>query len=241
MMKFHSCWHYIFTDYPYMALKGMGFNIEPISDNMNNGFKCNTVFFQKNSFLQELQFRELLDEVDFMNFQRQKKDRRESVHDLLRPGVYFQHDTLNEEFVLDGLEVYIGKADAIASASGADAKLPSAPVNEKLKIVGLLWNLSENDLEYFCRRANLKVENNKIKISDDFNIFLGDKNSNLYSDFEARKDFPFWSVIIQTPSLSQFDESKFSDEMQQIQWLNQKAILIKNHITHWDMILTESK
>jgi hypothetical protein len=251
MLRFNSCWHYIFTDYPYLALKDRGFAIDPISDEMINGYKCDSLLFKDGNFVQELQFRELLDEEEFLHFQKQKG----LGHDLLRPGVCFEHDSLNEEFALAGLDVCFKTADA-------NKKIGSAK-NENQKVVGLFWNLSANDTEYFCRRANLKVEDNcscravsgtpysenpsadfhnkKIKVTDDFSIYLADKSSVLAADFEARKDFPFWGVIIQTPNLKLFDESKYSDEVQPIEWHKQKAILLKHHIPHWDIILTELK
>jgi hypothetical protein len=239
MMRFNYCWHYIFTDYPFIALKDKGFDIEPISDDMVSGFKCNSVLFSKDGFIQELQYRELLDEEEFLSQQRQKQNVGGSVHDFLRPGVCFQHDSLNEEFFLNGLEIRIGKT------MGAKNQNEPLPRNDRMRLTGLLWNLSDNDLEYFCRRANLKVVDNKIRVSDDFHIFLAEKNSELYTEFEARKDFPFWGVVIEADSLGHFGENPSgdlqdnnSDEIQPIRWMNQSAILIKHHITHWDIILT---
>jgi hypothetical protein len=227
-MRFHYCWHYIFTDYPYLSLKDKGFEIELISDEMINGFKCNSVLFTKNNFIQELQFRELLDEEEFLNQQKIKGTNRGSIHNFLRPGVCFQHESLSEEFLLDGLEVSVGNSSAIPRKNRVSK-------NERSKVVGLLWNLSENDLEYFCRRLNLKVEDKKIKVSEDFFIFLADKNTELYQNFDSRKDFPFWAVVIQSENINIEDES--SNEVQSILWMNQDAKLIKHHITHWDIIL----
>lgn len=249
MMRFHSCWHYIFTDYPYLALKDKGFAIQPISDEIINGFKINSVLFQKDNSVQTLQFRELLDEEEFLNFQKRKQARFGSIHNLLRPGVSFLHDSLTEDFILEGLEVFIGTAQSMAALSGVVLEPEKIDnfVNKNLKVVGLFWNLSDNDLDYFCRRTKLKVEDKRIRISEDFNIFLADKNTELYTNFEARKDFPFWGVVVQfenkeqLDSLDQFVEAEYSDEVQVIQWMDQKAILIRHHITHWDMILTTAK
>jgi hypothetical protein len=232
-MNFYSCWHYIFTDYPYLSLKEKGFEVEPISEEIINGLKCNSLLFQKDCFLQELQFRELLDEEEFLNMQKLRKSPNAimaSAHDLLRPGVCFYHDSLNEDFILDGLEVSL--------CNLKKNKNTIVPKNKNLKVLGLLWCLSEDEADFFCQKTNLKCLENKIKISQGFDIFLADKKSDIYNDFDARKDFSFWAVVVQADDLTSFKRIQDLSDVQTISWENKPAFLIKNHITQWDIIVT---
>jgi hypothetical protein len=239
MLHFLSCWHYIFTDYPYVVFGEKGFEIEPISDEVVGGIKTNSIFFTDKNILQSLQFRELLDEEDFVKDQKQKMDRRGSLHDLLRPGLSFRSDQGEDHFLLSGLDVTIANKNPQTLLSGDFELL--AQRNSACRISGLFLDLSGNDLDYFCKRLNLQVVEDKIRVNPNFYIFLPKAEAGLAQDFEARKDFPFWAIIIEKKNCElEKDVLTYSDATL-IEWQNQQSLLLKQHITHWDVIVTKVK
>lgn len=240
MLNFLSCWHYIFTDYPYLNFAEKGFQIQPISEQLHCGYKRNSIYFADQGILQSLQFREVLDEEEFMREQKQKMDRRGTLHDLLRPGLCILSEKEEDHISLSGLDVILTTdKNMILQNSEVTANLQNQ--NSDFRIGGLFLNLSGNDLDYFCKRLSLKVNDHKIILNPQFSFYLPDAEASLAQDFEARKDFSLWAVIIEKKHIELEQEIATLQDASLISWQKKKAILLKQHITHWDVILTAAR
>lgn len=228
-MKLIQCWHYIFMDFPYVALKEKGFETDiPINPCMQFGFLPRSVWLQD---FKEIQYREILDEEDFIKSQAAQNNRRNSIHDLLKPGVIFEKDGSADQIELNGLFVNV-----IAKSTDVDNNIKKSKKSD-FKILSLYWNLNLNDISYFKDRFQLKLENNRIRMTDGIEIQLAQPTDSHFKIFEARKDFSFWAIVIETYNDFIKRQLKEHSYVQEIMWENEVAYLIKNHITQMDLII----
>jgi hypothetical protein len=139
------------------------------------------------------------------------KDKKNSNHSHLAPGIRL----IDSEESISVDQIPILRTNRPQQIRG------DSHLNGVTSLKGLLWNLPSPD----------------IKLEDGIRIYQAQSSEPYYTDFQKRKDFPFWAVVLSCEDLEKFVTRAVPDSI--IEFEGKKACLIKEYLTCWDIIVIE--
>jgi hypothetical protein len=243
-----ACSHYVFTAFPYENLGEKGFSVDPERKNEKDGVVTQTLYVSSPSPTPTppvaLEFLEIVDEEEFMrSLRKQNQMPGQRGREILRPGLRFwgeldgsERDTSIELVGSIPVQVQSVKNNEEYSKQMDIENKKSNHPNSAKSIWGLYLGLSRMEREawshFLGRNPN---EYNQWILDDGSRIQCATIGDGIYDYMEARKDFPFWAVIIQSEALSEVEKHFEFDKS--FQWGGVRSLLIKEHLTDWDIIV----
>ncbi len=222
-----ACSHFVFTAFPYENLGERGFAIDHSLDTEENGVVTQKLLVNSPSASPvSLEFREIVDEEEFL---RSLKKQTTTVRgrDVLRPGVRFYGEG-PAQFSLGSIPVEIvTKQETPTSAK-------SHP-NSARNLWGLYLGLDEKGIQEWSHFLGMSPVNGAWTFEDGIHIAIAAPGDGVCEFMEARKDFPFWAVVLSCESFADFEKKAEPERV--FQWQNRSAALIKEHLTDWDILV----
>ncbi len=243
------CWHYIFMDYPLTQLKDRGFSIENELDISKHseffkldpqlGFESRILPLMGNSLSNQnncfLDYREVFDESDFIKLNPHKSG---ALRELLKPGIKIINPNIRDNLALD--------------FKGFQFEFVKGQINhENLKwvsndyyFVGFYVSLGFGESQELIHQAtNLGLQDSEIQ-----SLQIAKAQDPQFSFFQHRKDFSIWSVVLRAKNDDSFKKmQQISEPIEACSWVTNttsqeaskthQALIIKNHITQWDLVI----
>jgi len=241
-----ACFHYVFTAFPYENLKEKGFNIDSNDQSGTEvaGLVTQTLLIGESSISEKkspiaLEFLEITDEVEFVSHFR-KQNLGLKGRELLRPGLRFwahqktnEGSTQSETKLVGSIPIQIL---SVPASSTITTNLVGRHPNSVDSVWGVYLGLSSTQKEEWSQLLGQEPnKENQWILTDGTRIQCATPGDGLYDFMEGRKDFPFWAVVLQSQSLDL--AAKHFEFDKTFHWKNQKAFLIKEHLTDWDLIV----
>lgn len=224
-----ACSHYVFTAFPFENLGERGFELDQSLNRELQGVMVQTLPMKSpTGSLVHLEFREILDEEEFV-----ESERRHSVvgrgRDLLRPSLRF-FGPKTEEKVVGSLPVKVFPPSDSHHHMGVHT-------NTVQNIWGIYLGLTAADQEAWTNFLGVEPVHGEWILADGVRLIVARPGDGLYEYMELRKDFPLWAVILQCGSFSEFEKKAEPERV--LKWRGHQTALIKEHLTDWDLLIIE--
>jgi hypothetical protein len=222
-----ACSHFVFTAFPYENLGERGFYLDQSLDCEENGVVVQTLLVKTpmgNPVC--LEFREIIDEEEFLgNLKKQSEAVR--GRDVLRPGLRF--------YGKSPLASTIGMVPVQVVTPDSSLKIKVEHPNTAQTFLGVYLGLSPKDQQAWSQFLGTQPVDGAWLLADGSRLICGQPGDGLYEFMELRKDFPFWAVILKSDSFEHFIKQAEPEKI--LEWQRQRAALIKEHLTDWDLLV----
>lgn len=222
-----SCSHFVFTAFPYEDLGVRGFTLDSSLDKEDHGVITQTLLV--NSPTQSavsLEFREIADEEEFLlNLKKNASTVR--GRDVLRPGLGF--------YGPEAAQLSLGAIPVQVLSQQKALREAKSHANTVKAVWGLYLGLDAKGIQEWTLFLGNPPTDGAWVLEDGVRIEIAKPGDGVYEFMEARKDFPFWAVILKCESFTEFE--KIAEPERLFQWQNKPAALIKEHLTDWDILV----
>lgn len=234
-----SCFNYVFTGFPYENLRSQGLALTHDDSNETEGCITQSLIIPspaKDSVA--LEFLEIVDEVEFMNSFK-KQNTGQMGRELLSSGLRFINHEANEDSfkTIGSVPIYLySNQKNVVFSQNLSSNREALKSNLIKSIWGIYLGLSQVEKkEWIHFMGGAPEVANQWVLKDGCRIQCADPADGLYDYMEPRKDFSFWAVILQSNSFEEASKQIAFDKI--LNWNGNKAGLIKERITNWDIII----
>jgi hypothetical protein len=104
-------------------------------------------------------------------------------------------------------------------------------------LIGLLWKKEKEGIKNLASLLDRSFQNPQVKLDDGVIMWLAESDSLLGKEFQGRKDYPFWAVILKCTDFQTFKNVAKPEKI--IEFEGKSAGLIPFGRRGWDIIVVE--